>query len=262
MKKVEKDHLKNSVINTMLDHKSIRSYKDEIPSDEEIESIVRAAQQAPFVSQLYSVILSREKDEHPFDAPLLFTICADFHKFEVIMKKRGWEPVTNDLSILFFALQDACYAAQNMVTAGESIGIGSCFLGAAPYKAKKLKEKYDIPDKVFPIVQLAMGYPDEDPSPRPRYPMEYVLFEEEYPELTDEMIESAMKEMDEGYLDQDYYRKLDAKLAVQGNEEDEYTYDDYSWTEHISRKWGQWYKDVEQLLEQLEKCGFDITREE
>ncbi|MFW6141497.1 MAG: nitroreductase family protein [Candidatus Saliniplasma sp.] len=253
---------RNEVIETMLNHRSIREYKEEAPSDEEIESIVKAGQQAPFVSQLYSVILSRTKEEHPFDAPLLFTICADFHKFEKIMEKRGWEPVTNDLSILFFAVQDACYAAQNMVTAGESLGIGSCFLGAAPYKAKKLKEKYDLPDKVFPVVQLAMGYPDEDPSPRPRYLMDFVLFEDEYPELTDEMIEKAMDVMDEGYLKQDYYRKLKAKIAIQGDGEDDYTYDNYSWTEHISRKWGQWYPDVDQLLKQLKECGFDITPKE
>ena len=251
--------IKNKVIETMMDHSSIREYKDETPSDEEIESIIRAGQQAPFVSQLYSVILSRNREEHPFDAPLLFTICADFHKFEKIMEKRGWEPVTNDLSILFFAIQDACYMAQNMVTAGESLGIGSCFLGMAPYKAKKLKEKYNFPDKVFPVVQLAMGYPDEDPHPRPRYPRDYVLFEGEYPELTDEMIERAMNDMDEGYLKQDYYRRLDAKISIQDDKEDEYTYDDYSWTEHISRKWGQWYPDKLQLLDQLKECGFDIT---
>ncbi len=253
---------KNEVIETMLDHKSIRDYKEEVPSQEEIETIVRAAQQAPFVSQLYSVILTKNRDDHPFDAPLLFTICIDFHKFELIMEKRGWEPVSNDLSIFLFGVQDACYMAQNMVTAGESLSIGSCFLGAAPYKAGRLKEKYDLPEKVFPIVQLAMGYPDEETSTRPRYPMEYVLFEGEYPELTDEMIEDAMDKMDEGYLEQDYYRKLDAKIGLKGDEKDEYTYDDYSWTEHISRKWGQWHESIEEPLEELEKCGFDLLIED
>ena len=107
-----------------------------------------------------------------------------------------------------------------------------------------------------------MGYPEEDPKPRPRYPMEYVLFEDEYPEFTGELIEKAMEEMDGGYLEQDYYKKLDAKIAIQDDKEDEYTYDNYSWTEHICRKWGQWYPDVEQLLKQLKECGFDITTDE
>jgi len=76
--------------------------------------------------------------------------------------------------------------AENMVMAGESLGLGSCFLGAAPYRADKIAKKYQLPPRVFPMVQLAMGYPAENPPPRPRYPLEFTLFEDVYPELTDE----------------------------------------------------------------------------
>ncbi len=96
--------------------------------------------------------------------------------------------------------------AQNMVTAAESLGMGSCFIGAAPYMSEKLREKCCLPDHVFPLVILAMGFPAEDPPVRPRYPMEFHLYEERYPEMTDEMVKSAMEEMDRGYLEQDYYR--------------------------------------------------------
>ncbi len=253
---------RNSVIDTLLSHKSIREYTEEPPSEEEIDTIVRAGQQAPFVSQLYSLMLSRDREEHPFEAPLLFTVCVDAHKMEKIMEKRDWKMVTNDLSILLFGIQDAAYMAQNMVVAGESLGIGSCFLGGAIYKAKRIKKKYDLPDKVFPLVQLAMGYPAEDPQTRPRYPQDFVLFEDVYPDLEDEQIEDAMEEMDEGYLEQDYYRRLDAKISLKGDREDSYDYDNYSWTEHISRKWGQWYESKRKPLDQLEICGFDITLED
>lgn len=43
--------LTNPVIQTLLNHKSIRKYKDKMPSDEVIKTIVRAGQQAPFASQ-------------------------------------------------------------------------------------------------------------------------------------------------------------------------------------------------------------------
>jgi hypothetical protein len=36
------------------------------------------------------------------------------------------------------------------------------------------------------------------------------------------------------------------------------TYDDYSWTEHISRKTGQWEPSPDRLLEQFAACGFII----
>ncbi len=253
--------IENPVIDTILDHKSVRKYKKESPTEEEIETIVRAGQQAPFVSQLYSVLLSRDREKHPFKAPLMFTICIDIHKIQRIMDQRGWELITNDLSLLLFGMQDAAYMAQNMVTAGESIGVGSVFLGRAIYIAESIKDEYDLPEKVFPLVQLAMGYPDEDEPPRPRYPMDLVLFEGSYPELTDEMIETAMESMDEGYLEQDYYSKLGAKIGLSEGE-DEYTYDDYSWTEHMSRKWGQWYESMETPMKQLRACGFDIVPED
>jgi nitroreductase len=250
----------NPIVTTMLNRKSIRCYTPELPPDEIIETIVRAGQQAPFAGQLCSVILGRNKP-NPWSAPLLFTICVDLHRLELIMAQRGWDLVTNDLSILFFGIQDAALMAENMVIAAESLGLGSCFLGGAPYEADQLVKEYRLPKHVFPLVQLVMGYPAENPPPRPRYPLEYVLFEDAYPELSEELVARAMKEMDEGYLKQDYYRKLDAMVELEGGQQERYTYDNYSWTEHMSRKWGQWFRSAAELLEQLRICGFEIRPE-
>jgi nitroreductase len=249
----------NIVIQTMLDHKSIRKYTDEMPSDEVIKTIVRAGQQAPFASQSYSVLLSRKRERHPFNAPLLFTICVDFYKFELIMARRKWKMVTNDVTALFFGIQDASLMAENMVVAARSLGLGSCFLGSAMYRAEKIAEECHLPKRVFPLVQLAMGYPAENPPPRPRYPMEFTLFEDKYPELDEETVSKAIKTMDEGYLAQDYYRKLEAKIPLKGDRKETFTYEDYSWTEHICRKWGQWHRNPRKLLGQLEKRGFNIA---
>jgi FMN reductase (NADPH) len=250
----------NPVIQTMLKHKSIRKYKEDAPSDEVINTIVRAGQQAPFASQAYSVLLSRNIKRNPFKAPLLFTICVDYHKFERIMAKRGWKPLTNDLTLMFFGIQDATLMAENMVVAGRSLGLGSCFLGRAMFRAEKIAQEYHLPKRVFPLVQLAMGYPAENPPPRPRYPMEFTLFEGKYPALDDKLVTNAMKVMDEGYLAQDYYRKQNAKIPLEAKQrKDAFTYDTYSWTEHICRKWGQWYPEPKGLLEQLEKRGFTLN---
>lgn len=244
----------------MLEHKSIRRYEEDVPSDEVIETIVRAGQQAPFASQAYSVLLSREIKRNPFKAPLLFTICVDYHKFELIMAKRDWKPLTNDLTLIFFGIQDATLMGENMVVAGRSLGLGSCFLGSAMFKAEKIAEEYHLPKRVFPLVQLAMGYPAENPPPRPRYPMEFTLFEDKYPELDDKKITKAMKTMDEGYLKQGYYRKQNAKIQLEAKRrKDTFTYDNYSWTEHICRKWGQWFPEPKELLKQLEKRGFKLN---
>ncbi len=250
---------RNVVIETLLDHKSIRKYTNKMPADDVIETVVRAGQQAPFASQYYSILLSRNSKQNPFNAPLLFTICVDSHKFELIMAERGWKLVTNDLSLLLFGIQDASLMAENMVVAGRSLGLGSCFLGSAPYIAEKIAEEYNLPQRVFPLVQLAMGYPDEDPPRRPRYPLDFTLFEDKYPKLDKKRVLKAMQQMDEGYISQGYYKRLKAKIRLKGDRKETFTYNDYSWTEHICRKWGQWYPKPEPLLRQFEKRGFHIT---
>jgi nitroreductase len=248
-----------AVVETMMNRKSIRQYTEQEPTDEVVAMLVRAGQQAPFAMQLCSLLLSRNRKKNPFHAPLLFTICVDSHRLECVMARRGWTMVINDLSLLFFGIQDAALLAENMVIAAESLGMGSCFLGAAPYRAGAIVEAYGLPPRVFPLVQLAMGYPAEDPPPRPRYPLSFTLFEEEYPELTDEMVEEAMAIMDEGYLAQDYYRRAGYKISLEDGREETFSYDDYGWTEHISRKAGQWLTSLDDLIEPLSLCGFKVT---
>jgi nitroreductase len=254
--------LTNPIIETMMNRKSIRKYSDQLPSDEVLETIVRAGQQAPFAYQMGSLLLSRNKALNPFGAPLLFTICVDSHRHEAIMARRNWRMVQNDLSLLLFGIQDAAYMAENMVIAAESLGLGSCFLGGTPYRAEAIIREYKLPKRVFPLVQLTMGYPAEDHPTRPRYPIDLALFENEYPQFSEEQIDKAMAEMDQGYLAQDYYRKANAKIPLEGDREETFTFDNYSWTEHISRKTGQWLASPEDLLRQMAKCGFHIPQDQ
>lgn len=249
--------IENAVISSMLNRKSVRKYKTDKPSDEVVDAVVRAGQQAPFASQLYSILLTRKK-KAPFGAPLWFIICVDLYKLERFMKIRGWDVVSNDVTMLLFGLQDAAYAAENMVVAAESLGMGSCYLGVIPERVKPIVKQFKLPKRVFPLVELVMGYPDEEFPPRPRYPMSFTLFEDKYPELTDEQVREAMQVMDDGYLSQGYYVKQKAKIRLMSKKKDTFTYDDYSWTEHISRKWGQWYPSPNKMLKALKDQGFDL----
>lgn len=252
----------NPTLESLFNRKSIRKYTDQIPDQETIETIVRAGQQAPFAYQLGSVLLSRDREANPFNAPLYFIVCVDVHRFELIMERRGWKIGSNDLSLLVIGIQDAALMAENMVTAAESLGLGSCFLGAVPYLAQEIIEEYQLPKRVFPLVGLAMGYPLTNPPVRPRYPLKYTLFEGKYPEFSEQEIAQAIQVMDEGYLEQDYYRKANYMIPLDGLREETYTFDNYSWTEHISRKLGLWQKSPKSILAAFEKCGFTIPSNE
>jgi len=248
----------NETINLLMNHRSIRKYTDEVPSEEIIETIVKAGQQAAFAGQLGSLILSRDKKKHPFGAPLYFIVCVDIHRMQKVMVKRGWDLVSSDAAMLMFGVQDACYLAQNLVIAAESLGLGTCYLGFVPFNADKLIEKYQLPPKVFPLVGISIGFPDENPPVRPRYPMDVACYDGKYQEFTDEQIDKAIQVMDEGYLAQNYYRSGKIMIKLEDDKEETYNGKTYSWTEHISRKWGQWLQDPEEMREILKKYGFEI----
>ena len=248
----------NPAIDTILNHKSIRKYTDEMPPDEMVATIVKAAQRSAFIGQLSSILLCRDKDNHKFKAPLLFIFLLDLHRMELVMRKRGWELVSSDQAMLFFGIQDTSLMAQNLVIAAESLGLGTCYLGFIPFEAKRLKEKHDLPDRVFPVVGVAVGFPAEDPPCRPRYPRAFSFFEDTYPRFTDEQVNKAMTVMDDGYKKQGYYEKKKLMLDLMDGRDETHDYSTYSWTEHISRKWGQRLRDPEDLRKPLRCCGFNI----
>ena len=248
----------NPVIAQMLKHRSIRKYTKRKPTEATVLTIVRAGQAAAYAAQLYSLVLTTERRKNPFNAPLLFTVCVDLHKMGLIMKQRGWRWATNDLSALVLGMQDAAYMAQNMILASESLGLGTCLLGGAPYAARALAKKLSLPKRVFPLVQLAAGYPAEAPPARPRYPLDFALFRNRYPRLGNARVTKAMADMDRAFLAQGYYRKAKLMLPLAGGRKETFTFDDYSWTEHQSRKWGQWGQDLGQLVKIFRGRGFRL----
>ncbi|MFO7895662.1 MAG: nitroreductase family protein [Candidatus Cloacimonadales bacterium] len=245
----------NETIKLMMQHRSIRAYSEQVPSDEMIETMVKAGMQAAFAGQLGSVIVSKDRAKNPFAAPLYFIVCVDLHRMEQVMQQRGWELKSTDSAMLLFGMQDASYLAQNLVLAAESLGLGTCYLGFVPFQAEANLKRFDLPPRVFPMVGISVGYPAENPPTRPRYPLEFACFPEKYPRFSAEQIKDASQQMDEGYLAQNYYK--DGKLMIQLEQKTE-TYDatNYSWTEHISRKWGQWLDDEAELKEIMQKYGF------
>ena len=83
--------LSNPVLDAMMNRKSIRRFTDEMPSDEVVDALVRAAQQAPFAAQLGSLLLSRDPAKHPFRAPLLFTVLVDVLRL-VVRRQHDQDP--------------------------------------------------------------------------------------------------------------------------------------------------------------------------
>ncbi len=257
----------SNIFDLINNRRSIRSFTDQEISDEILQTILAAGLRAPFAAQLYSIIYTKKPDiikkvrklgiYKSTKALMIFLL--DVRKLEKLMTAKGHQYNYDDLLTSFFAIQDATLAAENIILAAEAYGLGSVLLGVAPLEADLLAEVFNIPKRVFPLVGLCMGYPDEsvETDIRPRYPVENVVFKDSYKDLTDADVNANMKAMDEGYLTQGYYIKAKAKIPLKAGN-DTIDYDKYSWSEHISRKFcqGKWSEDT--LLQKMKKHGFNI----
>lgn len=255
----------NPVIETILHHRSIRKFTDEDVPDDIIEKIVRAGQQAPFTGQMYSVIVCKDKEKKKNiaqylgladKAPVFMLFCADFRRLEKFIAAKGRQNQMEEIGLLIFGVQDVAYFAQNVVTAAESVGLGTCFLGGAIW-VEELADMFDLPERVIPIVGMVVGWPAQDPPVRPRIPLKYVLHYESYKDLTDNDVDEALEVMDAGLIREGYYRKLDAKIPIE--EEDTETYDTYGWAEHVSRKYGSAFRHIRGIVADiLGKRGMNL----
>ena len=76
------------------------------------------------------------------------------------------------------ALMDVSMAAQNMMLAAYSMGIGSC--PVISFNKPALKELLEIPPHLEPVLILIFGYPKFWPKPPKRKPLEEVAHLEQY----------------------------------------------------------------------------------
>ncbi|MGC1122593.1 MAG: nitroreductase family protein [Candidatus Methanofastidiosia archaeon] len=254
----------NAVIDTLMHHRSIRKFTEEKVPESIIETLVRAGQQAPFTGQMYTVIVCTDEEkkrrvaeyfEMAGKAPVFMLFCVDFRKLEKFVAAKERKNEMEEIALLIFGVQDMAYMAQNVVTAAESEGLGTCFLGGALW-VEELSKIFELPERVVPVVGMVLGYPDQDPPVRPRIPLKCVLNYNVYHDLTDEEVDEALQVMDAGLIQEGYYRKLQAKIPVELDGE---TYDTYGWGEHVSRKYGSAFKHMQGVVGKiLKERGMDL----
>lgn len=83
---------------------------------------------------------------------------------------------------------DASLAAQNLVIAAESMGLGVCYIGGVRDGIIKISELLDIPEYVFPVFGLVVGYPNERNDIKPRILFEGIYHTNRYNSHTKDII--------------------------------------------------------------------------
>ncbi|WP_394218970.1 oxygen-insensitive NADPH nitroreductase [Halobacillus trueperi] len=186
----------NETIETILNHRSVRKFKDTPVTDEQLSTILSAAQQASTSSYMmaYSIIgVTDEKKKAQLaeitgqgyvkDNGHLMIFCADLYRHTLHATSEQYEDMLANLEnsehFLVSAI-DAALAAQNAAIAAESMGLGICYIGSIRNQLDKVDEILGLPKHVLPLFGMVLGEPDHQPDQKPRLPKEAIYFENEY----------------------------------------------------------------------------------
>lgn len=184
--------------------RSIRKFTDKEVSNELIEKMLQEAMQAPTTGnmQLYSVVVTRDDEmrdklspchfnQPASKAPVLLTFCADTNRFVKWCESRGAVAGFDNLQSFMAAVFDTTIVAQQFCTIAEMNGLGTCYLGTTTYTAPQIAELLELPDRVVPLLTVALGYPAEDGAVSDRLPVSSILHYETYKDYSNEDIDKA-----------------------------------------------------------------------
>jgi len=127
-------------------------------------------------------------------APVNILFCVDMHRIERWAELEV-APFTATSSFRHFwiSFQDTVIAAQNICTAADALGLGSVYVGTVLECFRELREMFELPQGVFPVVLLSLGWPTKPPVPRSKLPQSILIHQGKYREPGDEELLAAME---------------------------------------------------------------------
>ena len=197
----------NQTIKLLHGHASIRTFSDRKIEPAVLDAIFEAGTHAPTGGmQPYSVIKVEDAEtkqkifefdgveqKQILNAPVDLIFCVDMRR------NKRWAGIevapftaTSSFEEWWIAFQDTCIFMHTVCIAAEAMGLGTVYIGTVYWYFDRLRELLEIPEGVFPVVLLCMGYPaGEKPNPRKKLPPRVVVHDEKYSDLPDwELIEA------------------------------------------------------------------------
>ena len=163
----------NESIRRVLSRKTVRRYSDKLPAEELLDLLVACALSASAKSDFQQASILRVRDPErraaigelfpsmPWIgvAPAFFVFLGDARRLQHLGEMRG-KPVRNGtLEGFFNASIDAALAMQTMILCAESAGLGVCPISVIRNEVDKVGSLLNLPDLVFPVAGLCLGYP-------------------------------------------------------------------------------------------------------
>lgn len=195
-------------ITALLNRRVIRKFKHDPISDPTMALLLSAAQSAPTKSNLqqYSILIINDEDvknqvadlvpSMPWmkTAPIIALFLGDVRRIRRIAEMRGHTYQNNNADTFMNAAVDAALAMQCFITAADHLGLGTCPISYVRNRIEDLADILSLPEGVFPIAGLCVGYPDDKGYVSMRLPQSIVVHQDRY---NDENLEAEITDYDD-----------------------------------------------------------------
>ncbi|MBA7608708.1 NADH dehydrogenase [subsurface metagenome] len=202
-----------SIAEAIQQRRSIRSFKDSPVSQEMILQMLEAARLAPSASNLqpwrFVVVTDAEEKkrlrqlclDQAFieEASVVFVACADLSAYSKKVSRQRYQefidtgvelsgrftdsefrkiidsmPEPDPRTITAPATANTYIAIEHLVLMATALGLGSCWVGALTDHGA-IKTLLGLPENIWVVALVAVGYPKSVPPPRPRLSLEKIL---------------------------------------------------------------------------------------
>ncbi len=246
---------------TMAARGSCRSFRDQDIHADLLETLCAVALAAPTKSDLQQrdIILLRSPSQRRklaelipgqdwiAKAPMILIFCGNNRRQRLL---HDWTetPFANDhLDAFFNAITDAAVALGAFVTAAEATGLGCCPISAVRNQARMVSDQLNLPQHVFPLAGLALGYPVSPAPISKRLPLRVTCHEDEYRETN-------LREAIETYAQE---RAVAQPYASQRDSDYEDTKPGYTWIDDKTRQYSK--PEREEFGDYVRAQGFRLT---
>jgi nitroreductase len=159
--------------------KSIRAYKDEQITKEELDAIVGVANKAPNAGPFQVTVIQDKEflDEINKKTKEFMLSCEGFMRERASIP--GYEPLYGAPTLIVVSAPEGPFtqinvaaSATTMILAATDLGLATCYVVSSMATLTQLKDKLDLPEGFEPVSGILVGYeaPSDIPSPEREIP--------------------------------------------------------------------------------------------
>lgn len=182
------------MIERMLDHRTCRRFSDRPVEDELLDLLLATTLSTPSKSDLQQctvIVIDDEKNRRAIadlipsmpwviESPRFLVFCGDSRRIRQIANRAGVEFANDHLDAFLNAASDAAMHLSTFIWAAESVGLGTCPISVVRNHIDEVSAILDLPDHVFPLAWMCVGWPERLGPLSPRLPTSITVHRDRY----------------------------------------------------------------------------------